>query len=144
HMAVFRSRRQPFSASPMETRTIAAALVLATLFASACSSSSTSIDGPSGTKCQVTVTSSVQSAPPAGGSGTLTVATSRDCTWAASTAASWIVITSGSSGQGNGSAAYRIAANTEPSARRGMIEVNSTQLPITQEAACRFDVGEPN
>src|SRR5205807_10561128 len=95
-MAVFQSRRQPYSIGH-QTEVYTGALVafvLAALFGSGCSSSSTSIDGPSGTKCQVTVTSSMQSAPPAGGAGTLTVTTSRDCTWAVSTAASWIVITS--------------------------------------------------
>jgi hypothetical protein len=82
----------------------------------------------------------MQSAPPSGGAGTLTISTSRDCTWAASSAVSWIVITSGSSGQGDGSAAYRIAANTEAAQRRGNIEVNSTQVAITQDAACRYEV----
>jgi hypothetical protein len=86
----------------------------------------------------------MQAAPPAGGAGTLTISTSRDCTWAASSGVSWIVITSGSSGQGDGTAAYRIAANTENSSRRGAIDVNSTQVAITQDAACRYDVSAPN
>ena len=86
------------------------------------------------------MTSSVQSAPPSGGAGTLTIGTNRDCTWAASSAVSWIVITSGSSGQGDGSAAYRIAANTEAAQRRGAIDVNSTEVAITQDAACRYEV----
>src|SRR5437899_6169678 len=141
-MAALRHRRQPFSqvGGSGLFRSGVAAVVVAAGLAASCTSSAVSVAGPSGSKCQVTVTNSMPSAPPSGGAGTLTMATSRDCTWAVSSAVSWIVITSGSSGQGDGSAAYRIAANTDAAQRRGMIEVNSTQVAITQDAACRYEV----
>src|SRR5437667_8572292 len=148
-MAALRLRRQPFCrATYLEgtTREVTAAVgaMIVAGLAIGCTSSSVSVTGPSGSKCQVNVSSSMQSAPPSGAAGTLTIGTSRDCTWAVSSTVSWIVITAGSNGQGDGSAAYRIAANTQPSQRRGMIEVNSTQVAITQEAACRFDVSVSN
>jgi hypothetical protein len=108
---------------------------------SACTSVESSITAPSASKCQVTVSNSMQAVPAAGGSGTLTIATARDCTWAASGGAAWLVITSGSNGQGDGTLAYRAAPNPDPSPRRASIEVNSETINIAQDAAeCRFTV----
>jgi BACON domain-containing protein/all-beta uncharacterized protein len=147
-MAASRNRRQPFGRTTTHdlrrrlSGTVAA-FALA-LVAHACSSSSVSLNAPSSAKCQVNVSNSVQTAPPSGAVGTLTIGTTRDCTWAVSSEVSWIVIVSGSSGLGDGAAAYRVAANTESSPRRGTIDVNSTQIAVAQDAACRFDVAVPN
>ena len=79
--------------------------------------------------------------PASGGAGSLTVSTTRDCTWAASNTAQWIVITSATSGQGEGSIAYRVAANSAPAARRANIDVNTVSATVVQDAAeCRFTV----
>jgi hypothetical protein len=87
------------------------------------------------------VANSLETVPAAGGAGTLTVTAARDCTWAASNTAQWIVITSASNGQGDGSIAYRVAANTTPSSRRATIDVNTAAASIVQEAAeCRVTV----
>jgi hypothetical protein len=71
----------------------------------------------------------------------------RDCEWTASSGAAWVVITSASSGQGNGSIAYRVAANTDSAPRRTTIDVNSVTATINQEGAvnqerttCRYRV----
>src|SRR5262245_38433215 len=83
----------------------------------------------------------MSSVPAAGAAGTITVTTTRDCTWAASTSASWVVITSGTNGQGSGALAYRVAANGDAAPRRTTVDVNSTKVDIVQEAAqCRFTV----
>ena len=58
-------------------------------------------------------------------SGTLAVETNRDCTWSAATDAPWLVITSGASGQGSGSVAYRVSANPDPSMRHGSLDINN-------------------
>ena len=109
--------------------------------AASCTSSNTSVTAPTTTRCGVTVTNSLETVPAAGGAGTLTVSSERDCAWAASNTAPWIVITSGSNGQGDGSIAYRVAANTTPSSRRTTIDVNSAAATIVQEAAeCRATV----
>jgi hypothetical protein len=71
-------------------------------FAAACSSASETA-GPSPLKCQLTASSPTSSVPAGGASGTVTVSTTPDCSWTASSGASWIAITSSSSGQGNGS-----------------------------------------
>lgn len=110
-------------------------------FTSACSSSEVALTSPSAAKCHVTVANSLDVAPAAGASGSLAVTTTRDCTWAASSAGAWVVITSPSNGQGDGSIAYRVAANADPARRQTTIEVNDTQVAIAQDAAeCRFTV----
>jgi hypothetical protein len=120
---------------------VRAAMVLLALAAASCTSSQTSLTAPDRPRCGVTVANSLDSIPAGGGAGSLTVSAARDCTWAASNAAQWVVLTSASSGQGDGSIAYRVAANTAPSPRRATIEVNTASLEIVQEAAeCRFTV----
>lgn len=109
--------------------------------ATACGSSSISTVAPSGNKCQVSLVSSLQSVPSAGGTGTAAISTTRDCTWTASTSAQWISITDGSTGQGDGSVSFRVAANADPSSRRGTLSVNDASVELTQEAApCHFTV----
>lgn len=84
-------------------------------------------------------------APAAGMSSTVAITTTRDCTWSATSAASWIAITSQASGQGSAELAYRVAANGEPTQRRGTLDVNNTQLLIVQDPApCRFTVTPTN
>jgi hypothetical protein len=79
--------------------------------------------------------------PASGGAGSLNVTAARDCTWAASNAAPWVVLTSATNGQGDGSIAYRVAANGAPAARSASIEVNTASVTIVQDAAeCRFTV----
>lgn len=116
---------------------------LAALYAS-CTSTQTSTISPSASRCVVTVTNSIDTAPPSGGAGTLAITAARDCPWAASNGAAWIAITSSSSGQGDGSVEYRVAANSEPVPRSATIDVNNAAATIIQEAAeCRFTVSPP-
>jgi hypothetical protein len=112
--------------------------------ASACGSSSISVTSPSGEKCSVSVTNSISSVPAAGASGTLTIATNRDCTWSASTPTPWISIASSTNGQGEATLTYRVAANIDPSPRHGVVTVNDTTVEVTQEPApCRYTVTPP-
>ncbi|HEY7285453.1 MAG TPA: BACON domain-containing carbohydrate-binding protein [Vicinamibacterales bacterium] len=117
------------------------------LLVPACSnSSSTETTAPSTVKCEITLQNSMNgTAPAAGGSGTLAVTTTRDCTWTATSDAAWLTISSGTNGQGSGSVAYAVAANGQPSQRRGTLAVNGQQMTVTQDAApCRFNVTPTN
>jgi hypothetical protein len=79
-----------------------------------------------------------------GGTGALNVGVARECGWTASPQASWIEITSGTDGRGDGSIAYRVRENVDPVTRRGTIAVNDQRADIAQDAApCRFDVSQP-
>jgi hypothetical protein len=55
-----------------------------------------------------------QAFPVAGGSGTITVTAAAGCQWTAKNTLSWVTITGATSGSGNGSIAYTVAANTGP------------------------------
>jgi hypothetical protein len=116
------------------------ALLLACL-AAGCGSTSVSVTAPTGSKCQVSASSSLPSAPATGAAGTINVNTNRDCTWSASSAAAWIAITSGASGQGEGAVNFTVSENPDPAPRRGMVTVNDAQIAIAQDpASCHFTV----
>ena len=114
---------------------------LPALCAFACSSTDLVVGAPTPPKCQVAVDNSLPTAPAAGAAGTLTVTTTPECEWDATTATSWIAITSPSHNQGSGAVTYRVAENADASARGGTVSINSTQVAINQAAgACRFTV----
>jgi hypothetical protein len=109
-----------------------------------CTTSETALTSPTTARCRVGLSNSAESVPAAGGAGTLSISAERDCAWAASASAGWLVLTSASNGQGNGEVSYRVATNGDPAVRRATIEVNSATAAITQEAAeCRFTVAPP-
>ena len=64
------------------------------------------------------------------------------CSWSATDDASWITITSGASGIGNGTVSYRVAANTGP-ARTGHIYAAGLTHTVTQQAGCLTSAASP-
>lgn len=71
-------------------------------------------------------------------------ASSSDCSWTAAPSDSWVVVTSGGSGTGNGSVAYRVAANSGPAARTTTISIGDKLHSLTQAAAsCSFSLSSP-
>src|SRR3954447_20964635 len=107
---------------------------------SACGSASTSFVGPSGSKCEVSVTNDTPELPAAGGTGKVTITTSRDCTWSASADASWINV-SATSGQGAATVNYAVLPNPNGSARRGRLVVAQQTVDVAQAAApCQFEL----
>lgn len=69
----------------------------------------------------------------AGGSGTITVTDSEGCGWMAESSAPWIVITSATSGVGNGTIDYSVAANADPLPRNGAITIAGQSFIVTQD-----------
>jgi len=108
----------------------------------ACSSAQTTIAGPtSDTKCQVVAGSSPASFAAGGGTGTISVSTSRDCTWTIATNTSWVSLGNNRSGQGEASIGFTVAANPVPSARSGTIVVANQTVELSQAAApCRYSI----
>src|SRR5438128_6016224 len=121
---------------------VAVALGSSLLFAR-CSKTSTSVTAPTDAKCQVTVGGAPAAPfPPSGGTGSISVSTTRDCTWSVSADASWVALTT-TSGQGPGMVAFTIAANPVPISRSGALIVASQRVPLSQAAArCRFDLNK--
>lgn len=73
-----------------------------------------------GSNCAYSLTASGTDAPAAGGSSSVGVVTSSLCPWTATSNASWITLTGGISGTGNGSVSFSIAP-TPGASRSGTI-----------------------
>src|SRR4051812_26193089 len=83
---------------------------------------STGIAAPSAQKCQVQVSNTPSTFPEAGGSGSLSVSATRDCGWSAAASADWVSMAT-TSGQGDATVSYSVAANSVPQMRSAAITV---------------------
>jgi serine protease AprX len=79
-----------------------------------------------------TISLSNVSYPGNGGGGSVNVTSVSGCGWIAESNASWITITAGSSGNGNGSVSYTVAPNLGPMIRSGAIVAGGQTLNIYQ------------
>jgi hypothetical protein len=75
---------------------------------------------------------STLSAPAAGGSLTVAVTTGSGCAWTATSGASWITITSGAAGTGNGTVGLTAAANGQ-AARTASLTVAGQAVTVSQD-----------
>ena len=114
------------------------ALALATI---GCGSKSETSTGPTPVKCQVSLEAPANSITAAGGQEAITVSAQPECSWTASSAATWITGLTPASGQGNGRVEFQAAANPAGTMRQGDIAVNDQHIPVQQQPApCRFEV----
>lgn len=88
--------------------------------------------------CAYTVTPTNLNVNSAGGAGSVTVETSPGCVWNAASNSTWITITSGASGTGNGTVNFNAAANTG-AVRIGTITVAGQTVTINQPAPTGFN-----
>lgn len=96
---------------------------------------------PQSTTCTYSISPVTSSLPAGGGFGTVAVTAEDGCTWSATTATSWIAITSAAAGSGNGEIAYAAAANTGTSQRRGAIVIAGRTFTLDQEGtACTYSI----
>src|SRR5687767_8261236 len=105
-------------------RPFAMLLCGAILTAIACGSTSETFvnpTSPNSPRCQPTLSSPATSFGPTGGTGSVTVTVARECEWSATVSASWIIVTAGAEGQGDGTIAYRVSENIDPTLRRAAI-----------------------
>ena len=75
---------------------------------------------------------------------TFNVGAPGECTWTATSGASWVTVNSGSPGTGNGVVTYTVARNTDTAARSGSIGVADKTFTIRQSGdvtACQYSVG---
>lgn len=68
-----------------------------------------------------------------GGTGRVSVTTQSGCTWTAVSNATWITITSGSSGAGNGTVNFTAAANTTGNNRTGTLTIAGQTFTVTEK-----------
>lgn len=85
--------------------------------------------------CGVNVNTTQVSYTSVAGSGSLSLAAnSTDCSWTASTDASWVTL-GASSGTGSATVAYTVGANASPNFRTGTITIGGNAVTITQGGA---------
>jgi Glucose / Sorbosone dehydrogenase/Putative binding domain, N-terminal len=94
--------------------------------------------------CTYAISPTSQSVGAAGGTGTVAVTAGAGCAWTAVSNVSnpsWIQVTSGSSGSGNGSVTYSVAANTSGSPRTGTMTIAGKTFTVNQSgAACAYSI----
>lgn len=79
----------------------------------------------------------------AGGPGTFAVAAPAGCAWAATSTASWLVVTGGATGTGNGTVAYQVGEHNGVDSRMATIAVADQTFSLTQEGEsvlCSYSV----
>jgi hypothetical protein len=79
----------------------------------------------------------------AGNGPSVAVIVAAGCAWTASTTDSWITITSGASGSGNGTVAFSVTANTGTS-RTGSITIAGQPFSVTQAGSCLASINPTN
>ncbi|MEP7337593.1 MAG: putative Ig domain-containing protein, partial [Acidobacteriota bacterium] len=86
------------------------------------------------TVCGYTLAPTAASFVVAGGGSTVGVTTSATCAWTAVSNDAWIIITGGSSGTGNGTVSYTVAANAAAAPRTGSMTIAGQTFPVSQAA----------
>jgi hypothetical protein len=90
--------------------------------------------------CTYQVSPTSFSMPSAGGTDSVAVTTSSGCGWSVSGGASWVTITSGVKGSGNGTVGLRVAANTTASSRTATLTIATRPVTISQAGPCAYSV----
>ena len=92
--------------------------------------------------CAFSINPVSQNFTAAGGSGSVSVTTAGGCDWTATSNDSFITITSGASGSGNGTVNYSVAANSG-AARAGTLTVAGLTFTVSQDAASAVAISAP-
>jgi hypothetical protein len=92
--------------------------------------------------CTFTLTPGSQAVAAGGGTGSTNVGAPAGCAWtAASSAPSWLSITSATSGSGNGSVSFSATANTNTQPRSGTLTIGGQTFTVNQSAgSCTFSI----
>jgi glucose/arabinose dehydrogenase len=91
------------------------------------------------TACSYAISPASRTIAAAGGTGTVSVTAAAGCPWTAMSNASWITVTGGSSGSGNGSVGYSVLANTGAQ-RVGTLTIAGQTFTLTQSAGCTYAI----
>ena len=96
----------------------------------------------SGPSCSYAISPTSRSFTAAGGSGSVSVAAGTGCAWTAVSNASWITVTGGASGSGNGTVTYSVAANPGTLSRTGTLTIAGQTHTVTQSGTtpCSFSI----
>jgi C1A family cysteine protease len=92
-----------------------------------------------GLSCTYAISPQTNSVPGTGGTGGVSIDSPNGCDWTAKSNASWITITSPSSGTGDGEIAYSIPSNNG-SSRTGTLTISGQEYTVTQAANCTYSL----
>ena len=93
-----------------------------------------------GPSCSYSISPTSASFPASPGTGSVNVTAGTGCGWTATSNDGWISITSGSTGTGNGSVGYSVAANTGVG-RNGSMTIAGQTFTVSQAAAgCSYSI----
>jgi hypothetical protein len=84
------------------------------------------------TGCTYSISPASKTFAQPGGTGTIGVTTQSGCSWTASSGASWLKITSGSTGTGNGTVSYSVSSNTGAASRTSASTIAGRTFTATQ------------
>ena len=87
--------------------------------------------------CSFSISPEAVNGPASGSTGKIAVSAGAGCAWTASSNASWLTISAGSSGSGNGEVQYAAAASTGPG-RSGTLTVAGRTFTLNQGEGCAF------
>ena len=96
--------------------------------------------------CSYTVSPTSQAMPVGGGPGLTDVTAPAGCAWTAvSNSTGWLTVTSGASGNGNGTVGFSTTANPNGTQRNGSITIAGQAFTVTQAAApCSYTLTPPS
>ncbi len=90
--------------------------------------------------CDYAVTPGTVNEGATGGTNYALVRTGASCSWNASTSASWITFTGGTSGSGTDWVQFLVAANSGTGSRTGTVTISGENVTVVQSGSCTFIV----
>ncbi|MFM1769790.1 MAG: hypothetical protein RJA22_2319 [Verrucomicrobiota bacterium] len=94
--------------------------------------------------CSFTLTPATAMAGSGAVTGLISVVTSSNCSWTATSSNAWITVTAGASRTGNGTVGYSVAANPAGLARTGLLRIGDQSFVVSQAAApCVYGLAAP-
>lgn len=94
---------------------------------------------PYGASCSCALSQPSAFVPANGGQGSVNMATGSSCTWTAQSNASWITMTSASSGTGNATLTFEVRENFTGSARTGTLSIGDQSFTVVQDGGASPD-----
>jgi len=96
--------------------------------------------------CNYSITPTSASVGGAATNSTVAVAAQAGCAWTSTANVSWLTITNGATGSGNGTVSYLVDANPSTNARAGTMTIAGWTFIVNQAGAATFvghDIGDP-
>ncbi len=87
------------------------------------------------TSCNYAISETSKSFGLNSSTGSIAVTTGAGCAWSAASSASWLTVTSGNSGSGNGTVNYALSENSNTSSRTGTLTVAGKTYTVTQSGS---------